>query len=139
MVYFHTDKPPSPSRLCISKISQSAITLAWNQIDDGSSPVTEYVIETFDQELNMWTIMKTVPSDLTPFTLPKLYPERIIAIPNIANSKNYVLRVSAVNKHGKSDPTERTVPQDQKCELHKSIKYTSCYDCCMYLSYCQES
>ena len=116
MVYFHTDKPPSPSRLCISETTQRAITLVWNQSDDGGSPVTEYVIETFHHELKMWTIIKTVPSDLTPFTLPKLYPERIVAIPNKASSHEYVLRVSAVNKHRKSDPTEITVPEDQKCE-----------------------
>nr|XP_006823016.1 PREDICTED: titin-like [Saccoglossus kowalevskii] len=88
------DKPTPPTNLKISEITPETVTLNWEPPeDDGGDVVTEYTIEKRDTKRATWSDAGTT-SDLT-FQVKKLI-----------EGNEYVFRVSAVNKHGTSEPTQ---------------------------------
>jgi hypothetical protein len=90
------DRPEAPRDLTVTDISAHDMRLNWKEpLDDGSSPITGYVIEMRDMEKSMWIELDTVSGyDLT-------YLSK-----NLIKGNRYTFRVSAENKFGRSDPTE---------------------------------
>ncbi|XP_038047566.1 titin-like, partial [Patiria miniata] len=88
------DKPQPPNNLRITSITPVTISLIWEPPeDDGGSPITEYIIEKRDMKRATWSKAGTTTSTELEFTVSKLL-----------EGNEYLFRVSAVNKHGQSEP-----------------------------------
>ncbi|XP_072046921.1 M-protein, striated muscle-like [Amphiura filiformis] len=94
------NKPKPPTNLRITQITPETVTLVWEPpTDDGGSPITKYIIEKRDTKRPTWTNAGTSTSSQTEFTVTKLF-----------TGNEYLFRVSAVNKHGQSEPVETSEP-----------------------------
>ena len=90
------DRPSPPSKpIDVFDITPETCTLSWRPpMDDGGSPVTNYVIERYDVSGGFW-------NKICSFVRGQTY-EVIGLEPN----KKYGFRVRAENQYGVSDPTE---------------------------------
>ena len=95
------EKPGQPGQVKISEVTRRSCRLAWSPpINDGGSPITNYVIEYREAGLYKWTRaneVETVPG--TSYTVRFLEAET-----------EYEFRVSAVNKAGAGAASECTLP-----------------------------
>ncbi|XP_078061588.1 LOW QUALITY PROTEIN: neural cell adhesion molecule L1-like, partial [Mustelus asterias] len=92
------DRPEPPFDLLLKKIAEREVQLAWAPGDDHNSPIQEFIIE-FEENIfepGKWHIIKRVPGDKQEVTL------------ELSAYVSYSFRVTAVNRFGRSDPSEGT-------------------------------
>lgn len=71
------------------------MVISWKPpLDDGGSEISNYVVEKRDTNRDMWT---TVTSATT---------KTFCKIPKLEEGREYILRISAENMYGISDPLE---------------------------------
>lgn len=93
------DKPGAPEGpLKVSDVTSQMCVLSWQPpVDDGGSPIENYVIEKMDTARGEWTSVDTVSPLATSLKVTKLTP-----------NKEYKFRVRAVNKEGDGANLETT-------------------------------
>ncbi|KAL1383363.1 hypothetical protein pipiens_013162 [Culex pipiens pipiens] len=87
------DRPSKPENVAVESFGGEHLILCWNTpLDDGGSPVTNYVVEKKDKSSTNWT---KVSSYCT---------ATFLKIRNLRINQQYEFRVYAENKYGMSDP-----------------------------------
>ena len=92
-----SDRPGKPEGpLKVSNVTKETCTVSWKHPpDNGGCPIEKYIIEKQDVARGGWVPAGEVNGNATSFGVTKLTP-----------GKEYLFRVSAVNKEGESDPLE---------------------------------
>lgn len=92
------DKPTGP--LEVMDIQQSSCQISWQPPEkDGGEPVTGYLVERRDVKKSTWVRVTSVKSDTTAVTVEGLLED-----------VDYMIRISAINKVGPSEPLETDKP-----------------------------
>ena len=97
---FLSGAPTSPSNFKVTYQTPNTATITWDApCDDGGSPVIQYLLEKQEPGKSRWDLLTVLPADATECELE-----------NMAAGKDYKLRITAENKHGRSDPRELAQP-----------------------------
>ncbi|ODM93780.1 Twitchin [Orchesella cincta] len=92
------DEPSAPGRPNIDDYDNKSVTLTWKKPDnDGGRPITHYIIEIKDKLSVDWNQVMETPD-----------PECKCVVDGLREKQIYSFRVIAVNKAGKSPPSEPT-------------------------------
>lgn len=93
-VCFSTDRPTPPvGPVIFDEVHKDHFIISWKPpLDDGGSPITNYIIEKKDANRDLWMPV-TAASVKTTCKVPKLLEGR-----------DYVVRIYAENLYGISDP-----------------------------------
>lgn len=99
------DKPGRPiGPLDYTNLTHESVTISWKPpLNDGGTPITNYVIESRDSGRTTWSKLETVDADKLTFVAG-----------NLSLDNEYLFRVSAVNAEGQGptlDSMDRVKPQ----------------------------
>ena len=107
-MYF-SDKPSAPLNVVASPVDQSHIDVKWKAPEsDGGAPITHYVIEKKDVSKKNWMAGERVPASELKCRLGKLI-----------EGNDYLIRVSAENEIGVSEPMQIEKPVTAKLPFGK--------------------
>ena len=95
--FFFAVKPgPISGPLKTSDLTPDSVSLSWKQpLDDGGSPITNYILEARDSKSYDWKQVAKLPSSTTRYT-----------VNDLEEGETYDFRVSAVNKVGQGKPVQ---------------------------------
>ncbi|XP_061506912.1 twitchin isoform X9 [Anopheles gambiae] len=89
------DRPSKPENIGVESYGGEHLVLCWNApLDDGGSPVTNYVVEKKDKNSNAWTKVSSYCTTT------------YLKIRNLRLNQLYDFRVYAENKYGLSEPAQ---------------------------------
>ncbi|XP_040159959.1 twitchin isoform X7 [Anopheles arabiensis] len=89
------DRPSRPENIGVESYGGEHLVLCWNApLDDGGSPVTNYVVEKKDKNSNAWTKVSSYCTTT------------YLKIRNLRLNQLYDFRVYAENKYGLSEPAQ---------------------------------
>uniref|UniRef100_A0AAG5CTD6 Twitchin n=1 Tax=Anopheles atroparvus TaxID=41427 RepID=A0AAG5CTD6_ANOAO len=89
------DRPSRPENIAVESYGGEHLVLCWNApLDDGGSPVTNYVVEKKDKNSNAWTKVSSYCTTT------------YLKIRNLRLNQLYDFRVYAENKYGLSEPAQ---------------------------------
>ena len=98
------DKPSPPQNPTARSVDKTHIDVTWEVPEsDGGSPITQYVVEKKDVAKKNWTSGETVAASELKCTLSKL-----------VEGNDYLIRVSAENEIGRSEPAQIAEPVTAK-------------------------
>lgn len=104
------DEPNAPGKPEIIDYDNKSVTLKWEPPkSDGGRPITHYIIEMLNKYQPDWCELMPTDTNACEFKVPDL-KERM----------SYQFRVRAVNKAGKSAPSQ---PTENHLVRHKNRKY----------------
>ena len=120
-LYAFSGAPTSPSNFKVTYQTPNTATITWDApCDDGGSPVIQYLLEKQEPGKSRWDLLTVLPADATECELE-----------NMAAGKDYKLRITAENKHGRSDPRELAQPirvkGSQKGQSRDNRHRSPCY------------
>lgn len=96
---FIIDKPDAPGQPNAMNITNNSLILVWQEPKkDNGSPITNYIVEYKESKAKNW---KEYNEFIT---------EQHVKIKNLKHNVNYVFRVYAINKAGKSLPSHESQP-----------------------------
>lgn len=108
------DEPGAPGKPDIIDYDNKSVTLKWNPPEsDGGRPITHYVVEVKDKFSPDWNEITKTENNT---------PE--VKVESLKENMVYQFRVRAVNKAGKSEPSEAT---DNHLCKHRNRKLQICY------------
>ena len=118
-----SDKPSPPLNPTARPVDKTHLDASWEVPEsDGGSPITHYIIEKKDVTKKNWTAGEKVEATELKCTLGKL-----------VEGKDYLIRVSAENEIGRSEPAQIAEPVTAKLPFGK--KYIQRIDNCMCYEY----
>ncbi|XP_021713429.1 twitchin isoform X5 [Aedes aegypti] len=89
------DRPSKPENIGVESYGGEHLTLCWNApLDDGGSPVTNYVVERKEKNSSNWTKVSSYCTTT------------YLKIRNLRINQQYEFRVYAENKYGMSEPAQ---------------------------------
>ncbi|XP_058812495.1 twitchin isoform X5 [Topomyia yanbarensis] len=89
------DRPSKPENIAVESYGGEHLILCWNPpLDDGGSPVTNYVVEKKDKSSANWTKVSSYCTST------------FLKIRNLRINQQYDFRVCAENKYGLSEPAQ---------------------------------
>ena len=100
LYFFHTDVPMAPASLKVTHVTANTASIEWDSpLDDGGSPVENFILEKRESGWKSWEILTTLPPSV-----------RECELENMSPSKDYFVRIRAVNKIGQGPATEINTP-----------------------------
>ncbi|XP_014667689.1 PREDICTED: twitchin-like isoform X2 [Priapulus caudatus] len=119
------DKPTKVKDLIVTDVTNKSVLLKWKKPeDDGGTSITAYVVEKKEVNATAW-VRITMPKDSKVAT----ETEMKFTVPDLAEDHEYLFRVSAENKIGRSDPLEtkegtitKKPPAPPKIDLPEDMK-----------------
>ncbi|XP_071120619.1 twitchin-like isoform X18 [Mytilus edulis] len=94
------DPSDPPQDTNVEDYDKDYVEIGWKPpINDGGAPIEKYVIEKCEKHRPEWVPGIEVPGD-----------KRAGTVSGLTENREYIFRVSAVNKAGKSEPSEATPP-----------------------------
>ena len=90
----------APASLKVTQITANTASIEWeNPLDDGGSPIVNYILEKRESGWRSWEILTTLPPSV-----------RECELENMSPSKDYFVRIRAVNRIGQGPSTEINTP-----------------------------
>lgn len=104
MFFNNADEPDKPGRPEATDWDVDHVDLKWAPpASDGGSPITKYIVEKRKKGAQRWHKAKEIPGDQTAAT-----------VSDLEEGEEYEFRVIAVNKGGKSEPSDCSKPVTAK-------------------------
>lgn len=93
-VCFSTDRPSPPvGPVIFDEVHKDHFVITWKPpLDDGGSPITNYIIEKKDAHRDLWMPVTSASVKTT------------CKVPKLLEGRDYIVRIYAENLYGISDP-----------------------------------
>ena len=90
--------------LKVTRVTRDSVTLTWNDpVSDGGSAITRFIIQKKTGNIDMWDDVGSVNGHTNTFT-----------VTGLREGKQYYFAVYAVNRVGKGDAIETSLPTTPK-------------------------